>query len=609
MKKKQSPLLHNNLYILKLVWSICPTRLILTFLTSLMDFAMWAFYTVFFMRFLFGAEETRTFQEAMWFVWIVVAVNLVYHYFHSWYQHTYVPKSDIRIRYEMNIVLFEKARSVDISCFESPDFYDSYTRATTEAYDRAISVMNTCATAVSALLASVYVIYAMISITIFAAPFILLPLVGNLYFGKIISKLYYEYDRDNVPFRRRQDYVNRALFLRKFAGEVRLTGILDILKQTYDDSVSGINHTVDKFSKRLYINHIIRLFFIFPLPFQGLWLLGAFLAIEQHISLGDFIVLSGAIVSITHMVRSFSDSIIQSFANANYINNLLSFLDYEPKIREDQTGILPDATITEIQFRDVTFRYEGQDRAALEHISLTLNSGSKNALVGINGSGKTTFIKLLMRYYDPTDGEILLNGIDIRQYDLCAYRDLIGTAFQDFALFSATVAENVLLQEITEEQKTEDVGRALQDSGIYEKIQSLANQENTILTREFDTNGVELSGGEKQKIAIARAFAKKSPIVILDEPTSALDPIAEYDMYQSIIRLFEEDDHAKIGIIVSHRLSSAVMCDMIFVFQDGHLIENGTHTELLAVTGVYANMFHKQAESYLQSEKENKYAK
>ena len=601
MKKKSTvKLFPNNIYILRTVQGICPSRLPLTLLATLLDFGLWAFYTVVFMRYLFGSEEPRSFSEAMWFVWIVVAVSLVAYLFQAWYKHSYLPKTDIKIRFGMNKMLFEKASGVDVSCFETPDFYDSYTRATVEAYDRAISILDTTATAIAALLASIYVIYTMLSVTIFAAPFILLPLVGNLYFGRETSKCYYLYDQDNIPYRRRQEYVNRALFLRKFTGEIRLTGIFDVLKKTYDESVVGVGKTVDKYARQITINQMIRLFFIFPLPFQGLWLLGAYLAIDGQITLGGFIILSGAIVSTTHMVRSFSDAITRSFANANYVENLRSFLRYEPKIDEHQTGLQPDATVSEIRFEDVSFRYAGQDRDALEHISLTLRSGSKNALVGINGSGKTTFLKLLMRFYDPTGGRILMNGIDIREYDLRAYRNLIGTAFQDFALFSATVAENVALHALEGEEERESIDRSLKDAGIYEKVRSLVHQENSILTREFDPQGVELSGGEKQKIAIARAFAKKSPIVILDEPTSALDPIAEYDMYESIIRLFEEAGQSKIGIVVSHRLSSAAMCDRVWVFEDGRLIEDGAHADLLARDGVYANMFKKQAESYLQ---------
>ena len=602
MKNKEPKLFSNNAYILKIIWSICPSRIVLSFLMSLLSFASWTFYTVFFMRYLFGSPEgVRTFDEAIRFIWIVVAVNLVYNFIIAWYNNKFVPKTDIKIHCNMNKMLFEKAQSVDISCYETPEFYDSYTRATAEAFDRALSVMQTCSTLLSALLSSLYVIYTMCSITLFAIPFIVFPLIGNLYFGKKLSKILFELDKDCVPFRRRQEYVNRVVYLRKYAGEVRLTNVFDILKEVYNIAVDGVILSTKKIAGKRYAINAAQLMLLFPLAFQGMWFISAFLAVKaQTISLGDFIVLSSSIVSITWMVRNFTDSLVGAYSNGNYIENLKHFSNYKPKIDERQKGIMPEDKISKIEFKNVSFKYEGQEDYALRHINLTMKSGTKNALVGMNGSGKSTFIKLLMRLYDPTDGEILVNGIDIEKYDLRAYRNLFGVAFQDFALFSETVLENVLMKEIKSEEEREAGIEALKNSGIYDKVQIFKDRENAILTREFDNDGVELSGGEKQKIAVARAFAKKSPIVILDEPSSALDPIAEYNMYEVMNRLCDKEKDGKIAVIVSHRLSSAAMCDMIYMFENGHLAECDTHQNLMNKDGAYADMFKRQAENYLQ---------
>ncbi len=207
-----------------------------------------------------------------------------------------------------------------------------------------------------------------------------------------------------------------------------------------------------------------------------------------------------------------------------------------------------------------------------------------------------------MRLYDPTEGEILLNGKNIKEYGVQEYRKLIGTTFQDFQIFSMTVAENVMMSNIEDDiqhQKAED---ALKESGVYNKIFSLPNKTKTILTREFDDNGAVLSGGESQKVAVARAFVKDCPIVILDEPSSALDPIAEYEMYETIMKLCDsdKDKQKKLSIVISHRLSSAAMADYIYLLENGKVIEEGSHKSLMQEDGSYADMFVKQAESYLQ---------
>lgn len=597
---KKIPTLKNNIYMIRMIWSASPLRVFLSFLMTLLSFASWTFYTVFFMKYLFGSKEGRTFNEVILFVWIVVFINLIYHYLSSWYNRVYVPISDIKIRYEINKILFEKAQSVDISCFENPDFYDSYTRANTEACDRAMSVLRTCTTLLSASLSSIYVIYTMTSITFWSLIFVALPLIGNLYFGKKLGKLRYDLNNECVKHKRKQDYVNRIIYLRKYAGEIRKTNIVDILKDIYEKAINNILDINKKYAKRRFVNLISMSMLQFPLAFQGMWFVGAYLAIvTKTITLGGFIVLSSSIVSITWMLRNFTDALNNYYIDANYIENLKHYLNYTPKIDELQKGLIPNPEINDIEFKDVSFKYSGQLNYALHHVSLKISRGTKNAIVGVNGSGKSTFLKLLMRLYDPIDGVILLNNIDIRNYDLKAYRGLIGTAFQDFAIFSQTVLENVLMRTPIDETDRLAGIKAMEDSDIYEKFNSFENGVDSILTKEFDKNGIELSGGEKQKLAIARAFAKKTPIVILDEPSSALDPIAEYNMYNNIIKVCN-DMPGKIALIVSHRLSSSMMCDNIFMFESGTIIERGSHEDLMNKSGAYKEMFDKQAASYLQ---------
>ncbi|MBR6638811.1 MAG: ATP-binding cassette domain-containing protein [Muribaculaceae bacterium] len=233
------------------------------------------------------------------------------------------------------------------------------------------------------------------------------------------------------------------------------------------------------------------------------------------------------------------------------------------------------------------------------NLSLKIDKGQTTAIVGKNGAGKSTFVKLLLRFYDADSGEILYNGVNIKEYDIESLRNRFATVFQDYKVFALTIAENVLCKEVETDFDNSTVKRALKNSGADLFVDKLENKESTVLTREFDEKGTGLSGGEQQKLAVARMFAKDFDLAILDEPSSALDPIAEYQMYESLINATKD----KTVIYISHRLSSAVLSDKIFVFDDGTVSESGTHEELMAQTQGYYEMFTLQASNY-KNEKE-----
>ena len=595
-KEKKPSAVKNNLYFLRLLWGISPARVLLNFLFLIFEFAMWTFYSVIFMQYLFGGGDTRTFAEAAWFIVFAVVLDVTRSALQAGYHNIFVPKTNIRIHYRLNNMLFEKAQTVDVSCYETPDFYNTYTKAATEASSRAGSVLDSCALTVSALLSSTYIIITMCRITWWSLLFVALPLVGNLYFGKKYGKELFDIQQETTPYKRRHEYVNRVMYFRQYAGEVRLTGVFGILRNIYQIATNEGLSVWRKHAAKWSFYGAAKGLLVFLFGFQGMWLFAAGLALGGRITAGELVVLLNAIVSVSWMLNDLEQGITNIFTNAYFIDNLRSFFDYKPKIDESAGGIAPPQTVETIEFKNVSFRYPEQERYALKDITLTLRRGVRHALVGINGSGKSTLIKLILRFYDPTEGQILLNGVDIKEYDIKQYRALIGAAFQDFAIFAATVVENVLLREVESDADRAIAVAALRDSDGYDKIASLPQKEDTLLTREFDNDGVELSGGERQKLAIARAFAKDAPIVILDEPSSALDPIAEYKMFETIIALC--DTKEKLSVIVSHRLSSAAVCEQIFVFENGALVEEGSHPTLLATNGIYADMFRKQARNY-----------
>lgn len=594
----------NNFYLLKIVYRIAPWRVINEFIAAIGDFAGWAFFTVVFMKYLFGGIEiNRSFKDICIFIGTALGVFMIYQLFDAWFRKRYQLISDQKIYYHLNKMMFDKATSVDIACYETPEFYDSYTKASTEVFTRAVSVLTNMSSLVAAIFSSIYVIYNIFTINVIAGFISFLPVIGNFYFGKIQNKIAYDMEMEKVPFVRRQEYVNRTVYLQKFSKEIRLTSIFNVMRKTFDVAFDGIYKIIDKYWLKRAIIGNTKNVLCFPLVFEGMWLFAAYSAmVSKTILIGDFIILQSAIVSTTWMLINLTNSVVASYQNGLYINNLKTFLNYKEKISESQTGIPVPPQVRQLELKNVSFKYEGSDNYVLENVNITIKAGEKISLVGHNGAGKTTLVKLIMRLYDPTSGEILLNGTNIKEYGVQTYRALIGTTFQDFQMLSMTVAENVMMSRIENDDQRKRAETALKDSGVFEKISTFPKGIDTILTKEFDDDGEVLSGGQAQKIAVARAFAKECPIVILDEPSSALDPIAEYEMYETIMRLCDNAKGAqkKLSIIISHRLSSATLADHIYMMENGKVLENGTHKQLMEQGGNYADMFLKQAQNYLQ---------
>lgn len=275
-----------------------------------------------------------------------------------------------------------------------------------------------------------------------------------------------------------------------------------------------------------------------------------------------------------------------------YVDKFREFLAYKPKI-EHQGGMQAKNVPSAISLKNVSFKYEGAENYSLKNINLDIKPYEKIAIVGYNGAGKSTLVKLIMRLYDVTEGEITLDGVNIKEYSTDSYRDVFGSVFQDYKVFAGTIAENVEMDFIQDSRRTA-IKNSLGESGFGDKLKKLDMGIDTPLTREFDEDGVNLSGGDEQKIAIARIFARKCSCVILDEPSSALDPISEYKLNKTMMTLSEH----KTVIFISHRLSTTMMADRIIMLENGEITEQGTLDELMAQGGSYARMFNKQAEKY-----------
>ena len=595
-KLKKTKAFKNNVYALKLMSKICPKAVFHNGFSQLLNYFGWLFYSAFFMRYVIDALQNGSgFWEIMKFLGITVITFALIAFYQVYLESSFAPRAKAVINKGLYTILFKKARNVELECFENSDFYDKYTLAMEKADERlsttVADVWGTFFGGIASILAFVF----MYGVDRLSVLFILFPVIGNFVFNRMISKLDYTRNKEMAPYNRKIAYINRVMYLAEYAKEMRITNVFSLMGKHYQDSIKGLCDVTQKYGKKAAALHWFYVEFTFTFIFEGLLIYGAHRTIVGHsMTLAQLAVITSMMVSTTWILIGFTDSLNRCFKNGLFVDYLKSFLEYKERIPEDFKGLECPKEIESIEFRDVSFAYK--DEMVLSHLNMEFRKDKTYALVGHNGAGKTTITKLLLRFYDPTEGKILLNGRDIRDYNLQQYRKLFATAFQDNKLLSMSVKDNVLMgEEVPEEKKDKLVSEALKLSGVYDKIMTLPNGLETTLTREFDDNGVVLSGGEFQKVVVARAFVRESPVKIFDEPSSALDPIAEYELFDNILTSCK--NHTLL--FISHRLSSVQNADWVYLLENGTVKEEGNHKKLMALNGTYADMYNKQAKNYL----------
>ena len=589
-------------YALKIGWKISKKRVVLEFLYCiLMDVDWLLMYNVLIRFILDMAMKRSSFEKMMLYVWSMVALGALLEIENRFFEVYIKPITDVDLYDGINKMLYDKACQVDLLCFEDSEFYNEYMMAVSQTHIKLPDMLQGICQIVArfaAMIAATVIIY---QIDHFAVLFAVFPILGNFVFYGILNSRIFRMEKENIVFQRMADYVNRTIHLGEYAKEIRMTNVFRLLKKQYDGVVSAIQRVIGRYSVGNVILFCMFQYFIFLLPQEGAELYSGYrVLVSKTMVFAEMAVILTTMNINTWILNEFVDAVMGVVKNSLYIEQARQFLEYEPAISEDQEGLLPELPIRCIEFEHVSFGYK-EGGYVLKDIHFKIEGNQDVALAGYNGAGKSTMMKLLMRLYDPDEGRILVNGIDIREYQVKAYRDLFATAFQNGKIFADTIEENILMgRRSTEEEDRETVWRALKLADFDEEVENQPLREKTILTREFSKEGVVFSGGQNQKILAARAFAKDSPIAVFDEPSSALDPIAEYHLFENI----REYGRDRILFFISHRLSSVRDADIVFYMKNGRIQERGSHSDLMSRNEEYASLYRLQAENYRTGLKE-----
>ncbi|SDL62839.1 ABC transporter ATP-binding protein [Kriegella aquimaris] len=487
--------------------------------------------------------------------------------------------------------IIRKTNELTLAQLENPEFYDKLERARTQTNSRVNLMSNALSQA-----ESVISIASLIAGLIYFEPYLIILLVLSV-IPAFINEIKFSSDRYSLARswtseRRELDYLRYIGANSQTAKEIKLFGLTDFIAKRF----RRLSDSYYKLNKKLAIRQSVfgGVFNLIGIvSYYGAYVLIIYRTMNGLITLGELTFLSGSFNRLQSNLQTFFSRFTRISESALYLQDYFDFIDLEVEDIADKSVPIPKVMIKGLEFRNVFFSYPDSEMAILKGVSFTMGAGEKMAFVGQNGAGKTTLIKLILRFYEPTQGEILMDGINISKFDKAEYRKLFGVIFQDFFRYEFTLRENIAVGNIDALQNHEKIQDAAYKSLANQVIDEMKNGFDQQLGRRFK-NGQELSGGQWQKVALARAYMKDAAIMILDEPTAALDARAEYEVFERFIGLTK----GKTSIIISHRFSTVRMADRVLVLEDGKVLEIGTHDELMAQPKLYAELFKLQAAGY-----------
>lgn len=534
------------------------------------------------------------FQQGMLWATLLVCINLVAKNVLALVNYA-AGKQKNKLFLSFNIYISELIMNMEYKDLENPKVLDMKERAMKSAFSGGRGFCGSVEVFFSIITNVVVFIGAtlkVIELSPYLIPVILAIVILNAIFNSKINKANYKLDNEKAPVERKNSYVFNLISDFSIGKEVRMYNLDQYIINKYKNTSEESN----EFYNKAFFNNAKNT--VFSNTTASVQLLAVYFLLlfqvfkNDRFTFGDFTVQFTAVNTLSSSLLAIVASILDINQMGFYIDDLEQFIRL-PKMDKDKGQSIPELPVYDIDFVDVSFKYPGTNDYALKNVNIHFSTNQKLSFVGLNGAGKTTFIKLLLRLYNVTSGEILLNGKNIQTYKFSEYIRLFSSVFQDYTLFAFSVKENIALSE-TDFDETK-LKRAICESGVTDFIKTKNKGLDSSVFKIFDEEGFEPSGGEGQKIAIARALYKDAKFVVLDEPTSALDPIAEYSLYESIQNLVND----KGCLFISHRLSSTTLADVVFVFSNGEIVEQGSHNELIRIdNGLYKEMFEKQSSYY-----------
>ena len=585
--------LSNTFFALKWLFKIAPAYTVYQILNTVIGNVITTFEHTFLTAYIIHCiEKQKPITSVLAFL-IPVAVAVAIKVISGPLVTVYVgPKFEAKFKKEVNLTLYEKAVKMEISKYDNSEFYNDFVWAMRQSPSHINGILQDFSQLLS-FVVNIIITGSFIIVTDKVTLLIAAVIVPVAFFvPRIINKLVVKREEELVPIRRKRDYVNRVFYLPDFIKDIKTGNMAEKLEKDFKDSSDDMEKPIVKFAKKIVPLQVLSSS-VADIMVDGVFLVYLF---YQVIVLGKYGL--GISLGLYNSSNKFINSLYNfsfrfpTFQNHSlYIDKLRTFLDTENEMPDDGTLEVPNGG--DIELKDVEFTYNGNEKPTINGISMSIKKGEKIALVGYNGAGKTTLIKLILRLYDPTKGEISFGDNNLKEYPLKNYREKFGVLFQDFEIVAASIAQNISMSD--EDFDREKADAVLKKVAFSEKFQSLPDGYETQLTKEFSDNGVNLSGGEAQKLALARVLYSSADVIILDEPSSALDPIAEYELNKAVTELSGD----KTVIIISHRLSTTRFVDKIYMLESGKIIEQGDHNALLRQKGKYAEMFKAQAEKYV----------
>lgn len=588
-------------FLLGFGWSHAPGYLLAAVLYAAAQQVLIFFEHIYSIKFFTDAiQYQRDFGIVVVYIGLVSLGVLASLAFGAFYYQYFQPKALEAINLGIRRKLHARAAAADIACYDDPAFHNDFVLALNQAPASIAQTVQQLYRLVEALAAIAMSGVFLVLTDPVGLAFVALSVIGSVWLQSRLGRQAWAMEQELVPHQRRQSWVARVFYTADHAKEIRLTEVAQTLETDFAAAGQRIQDTVRKRSPRLARLSFLAEFGAGQLVLDGLyvlWLVWRTLVL-QALGYGDLVALLGASGSLRSRLQGLTGVVGEFGKLSGFAGRLQGFLAREPSVTAPaRPRPLPEGP-WHLELEAVSFAYPGSTVPILDRVSLSLRSGESLALVGHNGAGKTSLVKLMMRLYDPSSGRILLNGTDIREFDPQAYRRRVGVVFQDFQLFAATVAENVAMDRLPAgpgaAARREQIARALDRTGFGARLGLMPAGLDTPVTREFADDGENLSGGEGQKLAIARVVHRDPALAILDEPSSALDPLSEAELNATV----QVQAREAAVVCISHRLSTTRLAHRVCLLDQGRIAEEGTHEALMALGGSYARMFELQASRY-----------